>query len=46
MPVFMDDIATIEHVRIGINSCARTEKENKISFCLQKIQYTMVKTGR
>ena len=45
----MDDIATAgkaEHVRKGINSSARTEKEKKISFCLKKTQYMIVKTGR
>ena len=44
----MDDIATAgkaEHVRKCINSCARTEKKEKISFCLKKTQYMMVKTG-
>ena len=39
MPVFMDDIATegkAEHVRKGMNNCARMEKEKKISFGLKK----------
>ena len=30
----------------GINCCERTEKEKKISFCLKKTKYMMVKTGR
>ena len=49
MPVFMDDIATAgkaEHIRKGINNCARMEKEKKISFGLKKTKYVMVKTGR
>ena len=35
----MDDIATAgkaEHIRKGINKCARMEKENKITFDLKK----------
>ena len=39
MPVFMDDIATegkAEHIRKGMNNCARMEKEKKISFGLKK----------
>ena len=49
MPVFMDDIATAdkaEHIRKGINNCARMEKEKKISFGLKKTKYMIVKTGR
>ena len=49
MPVFMDDIATAskaEHIRKGINNCARMEKEKKISFSLKKTKYMIVKTGR
>ena len=48
MLVLMDNIATrgiAEHVRKDTNSCARTGKEKKISFCLKRIQYMMVKTG-
>ena len=39
MPIFMDDIATAgeaEHIRKGINNCARMEKEKKISFNLEE----------
>ena len=49
MPVSMDDIATAgkaEHIRKGINNCARMEKENKISFGLKKTKYMIVKTER
>ena len=49
MPVFMDDIATAgkaEHIRKGINNCARMEREKKISFGLKKTKYMIVKTGR
>ena len=49
MPVFMDDIATsnkAEHIRKGINNCARMEKEKKISFGLKKTKYMIVKTER
>ena len=49
MPVFMDDKATsdkAEHIRKGINNCARMEKEKKISFGLKKTKYMIVKTGR
>ena len=49
IPVFMDDIATTgkaEHIRKGINNCARMEKERKISFGLKKTKYMIVKTGR
>ena len=49
MSVFMDDIATAgkaEHIRKGINNCARMEKEKKISFGLKKTKYMIVKTGR
>ena len=49
MPVFMDDIATAgkaEHIRKGINNCARMKKEKKISFGLKKTKYMIVKTGR
>ena len=38
-PIFMDDIATAgeaEHIRKGINNCARMEKEKKISFSLEE----------
>ena len=49
MPVFMNDIATAskaEHIRKGINNCAKMEKEKKISFGLKKTKYMIVKTGR
>ena len=49
MPVFMDDIATAgktEHIKKGINNCARMEKKKKISFGLEKTKYMIVKTGR
>ena len=49
MPVFMDDITTAgkaEHIRKGINNCARMGKEKKISFGLKKTKYMIVKTGR
>ena len=49
MPVFMDDIATAgkaEHIKKGINNCARMEKEKKISFGLKKAKYMIVETGR
>ena len=49
MPVFIDDIATagtVEHIRKGINSYVRMEKEKKISFGLKKPKYMIVKTGR
>ena len=49
MPVFMDDITTAgkaEHIRKGMNNCAKMEKEKKISFGLKKIKYMIVKTGR
>ena len=49
MSVFMDNIATTgktEHVRKGINNCARMEKEKKISFGLQKTKYMILKIGR
>ena len=49
MPVFVDDIATAgkaEHIKKGINNCARMEKEKKISFGLKKTKYMIVKTGR
>ena len=49
MPVYMDDIATAgkaEHIKKGINKCARMEKEKKISFGLKKTKYMIVKTGR
>ena len=39
IPIFMDDIATAgkaEHIRKGINNCARMEKEKKISFGLEE----------
>ena len=45
----MDDIAAAgkaEHIRKGINNCARMEKEKKISFGLKKTKYMIVKTGR
>ena len=45
----MDDIATVgkaEHIRKGINNCARMEKGKKISFGLKKTKYMIVKTGR
>ena len=48
MPVYMDDIATAgkaEHIKKGINKCARMEKEKKISFGLKKTKYMIVKTG-
>ena len=48
MSVFMDDIATAskaEHIRKGINNCARMEKEKKIIFGLKKTKYMIVKTG-
>ena len=38
MLVFRDDIATTgktEHIRKGINNCARIEKEKKVSFGLK-----------
>ena len=35
-----------EHIRKGINNCARMEKEKKISFSLKKTKYMIVKTGR
>ena len=49
IPVFIADIATTgraEHIRKGINNCARLEKEKKISFDLKKTKYVIVKTGR
>ena len=49
MPVFMNDIATAskaEHVRKGINNCARMEKDKKISFGLTKTKYMIVRTGQ
>ena len=49
MPVFMNDIATAskaEHIRKGINNCAKMEKEKKISFGLKKTKFMIVKTGR
>ena len=49
MPKFMDDIATagkVEHITKSIKSCARMEKEKKISFGLKKTKYMIVKTGR
>ena len=49
MPVFMDDMATagkVEHIRKGINNCAKMEKEKKISFGMKKTKYMIVKTGR
>ena len=49
MSVFMDNIATTgktEHVRQGINNCARMEKEKKISFGLQETKYMILKIGR
>ena len=49
MPVFMDDITRAgkaEHIRKGINNCARTEKEKKINFGLKKTKYMIVETGR
>ena len=49
MPVFMVDIATagkVEHIRKGINKCARMEKEKEIIFGLKKTKYMIVKTGR
>ena len=45
----MDDIATAgkaEHIRKGINNCAKMEKEKKISFGLKKTKHMIVKTGR
>ena len=44
MPVFMDDIATAdkaEHMRKGINNCARMEKEKKLSFGLKKTKFML-----
>ena len=35
-----------EHIRKGINNCARMEKEKKKSFGLKKTKYMIVKTGR
>ena len=35
-----------EHIRKGINNCARMEKKKKISFGLKKTKYTIVKTGK
>ena len=35
-----------EHIRKGINNCARMEKEKKISFGLRKTKYTIIKTER
>ena len=49
MPVFMDDIATAgntEHIRKGINNCAKMENEKKISFGIKKTNNMIVKTGR
>ena len=49
MPVFMDEITRAgkaEHIRKGINNCARMEIEKKISFGLKKTKYMIVKTGR
>ena len=44
----MDGIATTdkaEHVRKGINHCARMEKEEKRTFGLKKTKYMIVKAG-
>ena len=49
MPVFMGQIARAvkaEHIRKGINNCAKMEKEKNISFGLKKTKYMIVKTGR
>ena len=49
MPVFMDDIATAgkaEHIRKGINNCAKMEKEKKISFGLKKTKYIIQRTDK
>ena len=35
-----------EHIRKGINNCARMEKEKNLSFGLNKTIYMVVKTGR
>ena len=48
-PIFIDDIAKTdkaEHIRKGINNCARIEKESEVSYGIKKIKYMIVKTGR